>query len=44
MVKADLRKAETDDGWRERVGKAVMAARRLSGLSLKEFAAEVKKD
>ena len=43
MVKADLRKAETD-GWRKQIGAALQRATSLVGWSLKEFAAAVNRD
>jgi transcriptional regulator with XRE-family HTH domain len=39
----DLRKAE-NDGWKERVGKAIERTRTLATLTLKEFAAQVGRD
>ena len=43
MAKADLRKA---DGafWRVRIGRVIERTRMLAGLSLKEFAAAIKRD
>jgi ribosome-binding protein aMBF1 (putative translation factor) len=44
MAKADLRKAEMQQDWREQVGSAIERARVLSGLSLKEFAGAIGRD
>jgi transcriptional regulator with XRE-family HTH domain len=43
MVRADLRKAETD-AWRARVGGVIERVRGLRGWTLKEFAAAVDRD
>lgn len=40
MAKADLRKAETGE-WTAEIGRVVQRVRNFSGLSLKEFAAEL---
>ncbi len=43
MVRADLRKAETDT-WKADIGRVVVRCREMLGWSLKEFAAKVQRD
>jgi ribosome-binding protein aMBF1 (putative translation factor) len=44
MAKADLRKAEIQQDWREQVGSAIERARLLSAMSLKQFADAIGRD